>query len=175
MADFLIELVSAAQWNPPVIHAVIASLALKEWNRLGIRDTIAAEARVPGVQAALADLVASHPNLNDANAVLKSVVGPTARSRSSQEPNSRSVYNRFNDDVQRAADVLPLFSMRPYLYADVSVTYINARNWLLNIRTDMPRPVPAQAFRGSLELLELALDYTACSKDSGRAVSGASA
>lgn len=157
MAEFLIELISATQWNPPVIHTVIASLALKEWARLGIRDTIAAEARTPQAQATLAALVASHPDLSDADAVLKPLVSP--RSQVSQESNPRSVYNRFNDEVQRVADMLPLFSMRPYLYADLSVVYINARNWLLNIRTDTPRPVPAQAFRGSLELLEIALDY----------------
>ncbi|MGC1966899.1 MAG: hypothetical protein WA673_10580 [Candidatus Acidiferrales bacterium] len=164
MAEFLIELVSATQWNPPVIQTVIASLALKEWTRLGIRDTIAAEARAPEVRATLAALVASHPDLTDADAVLKPLVSSAPRSQASQVSNPRSVYNRFNDQIQRVADMLPLFSVRPYLYADLSVAYINARNWLLNIRTDTPRPVPAQAFRGSLELLEITLDYAQARK-----------
>lgn len=164
MAELLVELVSATQWNPPVIHFIIASLALKEWRRLSIRDSVAAEARAPEVQATLANLVESHPNLRDADAVLRPIVSPAVSSRALRESNSRPAYDHFNDDVQRFFDILPMFAMRPYLYADVSVAYINARNWLLNIRTDTPRPVPAQAFRGSLELLRLALDYAQARK-----------
>ena len=159
MAEFLVEVVSAAQWNPRVVHVVIGSLALKEWRAMGIRESIAADARIPAVRTALASLVASHPDLTDAIPVVKSEIESAPGVSTSDKSRSPSAYDDFQNTIEGFAGSLPIVAMRPYLYANLWVIYINARNRLLNIRTDSPRPVPEPSFRASLQLLELALSY----------------
>jgi len=158
MAEFLVTLVAASQWPRHPVNTVIGSVTLREWRGMGIRDSLLSMAAAQPVRTALSSLIAANPDLPLADAALDGSLkgGQTGAAA----PIKQTVAARLEQRVQKAAaDAIPLFKMRTYIYLRVHVYYMGLRNWLLGIHTATPRPIPEATYQASLQLLELSIRY----------------
>jgi len=160
MTEFLIRLVTAGEWTPNPVHAAVGCIVLREWRGLAVRESVRNAATAGTIRDALARLAASSPDLPSADAAISASIGrEQSADRSSAAPKGRSFAVRLEQKFQDAADEMPLFRMRSYLYGRVFLFFMILRNRLLGIHTDTPRKVPETTYRASLQLLELSLRY----------------
>src|SRR5262249_27617269 len=161
MPEFLLRLVAAGEWSPNPVRAAIACVTLREWRGLAVRDSLVSVAAEPQVRGALGKLVTTSPDLTYAAGAIPSLLrsGQSAPGSSEHSKQSAAFASRIEQQVQSGADRMPLFEKRSYLYTRLYISYIDLRNWALNIHTDTARPVPQSTYRASLQLLELSLRY----------------
>jgi hypothetical protein len=160
MPEFLLTVITAGQWQPFPARTVVGCITLRDWRGLRIRDELARMTATSSIRRTLTKLLASNPDLPYAATAVSSTLLPgQSVDNASDGEEMHSFAVRLELKIQQGASQMPLFKMRSYLRSLIHIDYVAARNRLLGIHTDTPRPVPETTYRTSLQVLELSLRY----------------
>jgi len=163
MGEFLVKLIADARYAHGGPSVVLGSLVLEEFRFLWIRDEVRELLDGGEAKSALMELLAANSDLQfGVHAVATSVFltapdgngGPKPA-----EPRSAGGISHFENQLQEAANRIPLIAKRADLYKGMTVAYYGARNRLLHITTATARQFPKPSYRANLEILELSLRY----------------
>jgi len=161
MPEFLVRLIAANDSPNERVNAVILCVTLRQWRGLVVRPSELKLAQQARVEADIRRLIATNPDLADGDAA---IVGALRAARAEGSVGSGGVRTRFADRAEYALDAwfnshLPLFGIRSQLRARIGLLFTSWRNQIFHITTASPRPVPANTYRASLQIVELALRY----------------
>lgn len=162
LTELLIKLVSAGEQSPRHPDILLVGAVLEEFRGLGVRDEIAAALESPLARSGLIALVEGNADLPAARKALEPFLSSTAKPSPAEgagDVSAGSLAHTVERRLQAAAEKTPLFAKRQNLQVALNLSYNAWRDRLLGITSTAARPVPAAAYKASLELLEMTLRY----------------